>query len=75
MATDDGDLMLENGGAKLTIGDDLVVDGKDIEYPGLYTRFAALVGEGASDVDVTPLRHVADAFMVGRHVRTDDFDD
>lgn len=32
----------------------------------LYKRFAELVKSGTSDVDLAPLRHVADAFMLGR---------
>jgi D-galactose 1-dehydrogenase len=75
VATDDGELKLENGGARLTIDGELVVDRGDVEYAGIYRRFAALIGKGESDVDLAPLRHVADAFMIGRHARTDDFDD
>jgi len=75
VSTEDGELTLENGGAKLTIRDDLVVDSGDVEYAGIYRHFAALVGKGASDVDLRPLRHVADAFMIGRHERTEDFND
>ena len=32
----------------------------------LYRRFAEIVRAGASDVDIAPLRHVADAFMLGK---------
>jgi D-galactose 1-dehydrogenase len=32
----------------------------------LYRRFAELVRTGKSDVDLAPLRHVADAFMLGK---------
>jgi D-galactose 1-dehydrogenase len=32
-----------------------------------------LIRSGSSDVDVAPLRHVADAFMLGEHVVTDAF--
>lgn len=65
-----GSALLSEGGARLS------VDGRDIaaaagpelqgEYPSLYARFAELVATGQSDVDLSPLRHVADAFMIGR---------
>jgi D-galactose 1-dehydrogenase len=66
--TDAGQLRLSNGGARLWIDDALVHEGPDAEYPGLYDAFARLVADRASDVDVSPLRHVADAFLLGRRV-------
>lgn len=63
--TDGGVLKLSMGGAKLEIDGEVVVDGENREYPGLYDRFATLVAEGRSEVDVRPLTLVADAFMVG----------
>lgn len=36
------------------------------EYPALYDRMATLVKTGASDVDLTPMVHVADALTLGR---------
>ena len=32
----------------------------------LYRHFAELIANGVSDVDLSPLVHVADAFMLGR---------
>ncbi len=32
----------------------------------LYRRFAEIIKAGKSDVDLAPLRHVADAFMLGK---------
>jgi D-galactose 1-dehydrogenase len=66
--TDAGLLKLSHGGAKLFIDGDLVHEGPDAEYAGLYDAFARLVAGAASDVDVSPLRHVADAFLLGRRV-------
>lgn len=63
--SDAGEMKLSLGGAKLTIDGQVVVDGENREYPGLYDRFATLVAEGRSEVDVRPLTLVADAFMVG----------
>jgi D-galactose 1-dehydrogenase len=44
------------------------------EYPALYARMARLVAEGASDVDLSPLVHVADAMLLGRRITTEPFD-
>ncbi len=66
--TDDGQLKLTNGGAKLWIDGQLIQEGPDREYPGLYDAFAKLIADGASDVDVSPLRHVADAFLLSEWV-------
>ncbi len=64
--TDEGRLTLSRGGARLLLGETVLVEEKEAEYPGLYRRFADLVGRGESDVDLAPLLHVADAFMLGR---------
>lgn len=66
--TDNGPLKLTHGGAKLYIDDQLIQEGPDREYPGLYDAFARLIADGASDVDVSPLRHVADAFLLSERV-------
>jgi D-galactose 1-dehydrogenase len=73
--TDDGELLLQSGGAKLLIKDELVVDQGDVEYADIYRRFAELIAARESDVDLRPLRHVADAFMAGRHAFTEPFED
>ena len=71
--TEDGALKLTNGGAKLWIDGELIHEGPDREYPGLYDELARLIGENASDVDVSPLRHVADAFLLGERVSAPPF--
>ncbi|MCT8467484.1 Gfo/Idh/MocA family oxidoreductase [Chromohalobacter canadensis] len=71
--TDAGPLSLTQGGSRLSIGDEVVMEGGDAEYPGLYARFAELIAHGESDVDVAPLRHVADAFLLGQRVSVDAF--
>lgn len=63
--SDAGELKLSMGGAELTIDGKAVEVGENREYPGLYDRFATLIAEGRSEVDVRPLTLVADAFMVG----------
>ena len=73
--TDAGRLMLSSGGAKLFHDGRALIDGKDAEYPGIYRRFVDLVGHGVSDVDLTPLVHVADAFMLGRRIVVEAFEE
>lgn len=73
--TDAGEMVLSNGGAKLMIAGKPVEDQPEREYPALYERFAALVRAGKSDVDLAPLQHVADAFMLGRRNVVDAFFD
>jgi D-galactose 1-dehydrogenase len=73
--TQDGELLLSSGGAKLLLDGRALVDAKPAEYPGIYRRFVELVGRGASDVDLAPLAHVADAFMLGRRETVDAFED
>ncbi|GGG65362.1 galactose 1-dehydrogenase [Salipiger pallidus] len=68
--TDQGVMVLENGGGKLTIDghvDDSVpcLSG---EYPRLYAQMARLVEKGGIDMDLSPMRHVADAFTLGRRI-------
>ena len=73
--TDGGQLKLSLGGAQMTAGDQLLVDEREREYPGLYHRFAELAKTGASDVDLAPLRLVADAFLLGRRTIVEPFED
>lgn len=71
VATDAGDLLLSKGGSTLQIAGEQVIAAQDREYANLYARFAQLIRERCSDVDVAPLRLVADAFLCG-HRRTVD---
>ena len=73
--TDAGEMVLSEGGAKLSIDGKLVHDEPEQEYPMLYKRFAEIVKAGKSDVDLAPLRHVADAFMLGRRKFVEAFHD
>ena len=68
-------LLLSQGGSKLAIdGVEQAVEGEG-EYPALYTQFAALVADGRSDVNVRPLRIVADAFMMAEREIVEAFED
>ena len=73
--TDAGRMVLSAGGAKLAVGGSVVHEQPEAEYPMLYKRFAEIVKAGVSDVDLAPLRHVADAFLLGRHAFTEPFFD
>lgn len=64
--TDRGRLVLSKGGAVLHANDRTIVQGDDREYACLYARFAQVVHERRVDVDLAPLRLVADAFLRGR---------
>ena len=63
--TDGGTLTLSLGGGAMAIDGVEQKLGDEGEYPGLYRRFAELVRARESDVDVSPLRLVADAFLCG----------
>jgi len=64
--TDAGRLVLSSGGSRLVHDDRILVDEKQAEYRAIYRRFVELIASGTSDVDLSPLVHVADAFMLGR---------
>ncbi|RWE06013.1 MAG: gfo/Idh/MocA family oxidoreductase, partial [Mesorhizobium sp.] len=64
--TDKGKMVLSGGGAKLAVDGKIIHDEPEAEYPMLYKRFAEIVRAGVSDVDLAPLQHVADAFMLGK---------
>jgi D-galactose 1-dehydrogenase len=64
---------LENGGAKLSVDGELVVEQRPTEYEQIYEKFDELLAAGRSDVDPAPLRLVADAFLVGRRLQTEPF--
>lgn len=74
LVTDAGTAALSEGGARLTVDGREAAAGPDREYPGLYARFAELLKAGESDVDLSPMRHVADAFTLGRRVTVKPFD-
>lgn len=75
--TDAGLMRLTGGGAHLSVdGGDLVdpsVPALAGEYPRLYAKFAQLIQRGGCDVDLAPMRLVADALALGRRVAADPF--
>jgi predicted dehydrogenase len=73
--TDAGTLLLQHGGATLVIDGAEQVREPEREYPLIYRRFAELLAARESEVDASPLRIIADAFLVGRRETTEAFHD
>lgn len=67
-------LKLEKGGTVLRDGRQVLVEKPSQEYEGIYKRFAKLLRKRESDVDGTPLRLVADAFLLGARENVDAFE-
>ena len=63
--TDAGPVALEGGGTRLMHGGQVLVDEAPAEYQGIYRRFVELAATGESDLDLSPLALVADAFLLG----------
>jgi predicted dehydrogenase len=71
-----GSLRLIEGGSRLFVGgEEVAVDHAHGEYPSIYAAFADLIDERRSDVDVRPLRLVADAYLAGKHSFVEPFED
>ncbi len=70
---DEGRLVLSSGGAKLAIDDKPVGEAPDREYAGLYKRMAHLMKADQSDVDLSPMVLVADAFTLGQRREVEEF--
>ncbi|WP_321797791.1 Gfo/Idh/MocA family oxidoreductase [Caballeronia sp. J97] len=71
--TDAGRLSMREGGKRLSIAGNEIGVEAEREYPALYEHFHRLIETKTSDVDVRPLRLVADAFLTGRRVETEAF--
>lgn len=74
--TSDGHLALRMGGNVLEIDGKEAAGESDImgEYPAQYARMSSLVQEGGSDVDLSPMVLVADAFTLGRRNTVEPFE-
>jgi D-galactose 1-dehydrogenase len=73
--SDAGLLALSSGACRLVLDGRTVIDEKQAEYRRVYRRFAELIAAGISDVDLSPLVHVADAFMLGQRREVEPFID
>lgn len=68
-------LKLSKGGARLEADGRLVVEERPQEYEAIYRRFAELLSTRRSLVDEAPQRLVADAFMLGRRLEVEPFNE
>jgi len=76
--TEQGLVQIVDGGAGLIVDDKFVeIDDHSPygEYEAIYGRFAELIKTQQSDVDLTPLKLVADAFLLGNREIVSDFFD
>jgi predicted dehydrogenase len=74
--TADGDnILLSEGGSKLTRNGAPVAASGPGEYPDIYREFAELLAGKASHVDVAPLRLCAEAFLLGRRTMVEAFEE
>ena len=73
--TDGGTLQLSAGGARLVIAERPCELPAPQEYAEVYRHFARLIDARQSDVELTPLRLVADAFMRCASCASEPFED
>lgn len=64
---------LAMGGSVLTIDGEQVGQAEEAEYPGIYAWFADLLNKQESDADGSPLQIVADAFLIARTSKAENF--
>ncbi len=72
---DGASLRLSGGGARLPIAGGETTEAPRAEYPRIYRRFAVLIDERRSLVDLAPMRLTADAFLIGRRISVSRFDE
>jgi D-galactose 1-dehydrogenase len=71
----EGVLRLDSGGALLSIDGVRQAVSEEGEYVAVYRHFQQLIGDQTSDLDLQPLRLVADSFFVGSRVSVEPFYD
>ncbi|WP_285415892.1 Gfo/Idh/MocA family oxidoreductase [Pseudomonas sp. efr-133-TYG-5] len=71
----EGTLRLDNGGALLSIDGVRQPVSEEGEYAAVYRHFQQLICANARDLDLQPLRLVADSFFVGSRTVVADFHD
>jgi predicted dehydrogenase len=69
--TDGHEVRLTAGGAELALDGKPVTVDPGNEYADIYSRFAELVDSGQSEVDIAPLRLVADCLLLGSTTAVD----
>ena len=76
LSTDQGPITLSAGGGQLTVGSNAVPPDPGAlanEYESIYERFAQLIREEKSEVDVRPLYVVADIFLIAKYISVEPF--
>lgn len=76
LATDQGSIKVSGGGGQLTLGTGPVPadpGSLDSEYQSIYERFAQLIRQEKSEVDVRPLQLVADIYMIATYISVEPF--
>ena len=73
--TDGGTLKLGHGASLMWVDGTAVDVGADAEYATLYKHFAELIAARRSDVDLSPFRLVADAFLLGERKQVAAFEE
>jgi hypothetical protein len=71
--TTSGVLRLTDGGSRIEIEGNPIALPLSTEYPNLYRQFGNLIRDGQSDVDVSPMQLVADAFLCARRLEVEAF--
>jgi len=71
----EGTLRLDNGGALLSIDGVRQAVSEEGEYAAVYRHFQQLIADKTSDLDLQPLRLVADSFFVGSRTLVEPFYD
>jgi D-galactose 1-dehydrogenase len=66
-------LKLEKGGTVLVVNSKQTVSNPSAEYEAMYERFIKLLKKRKSEMDGSPLRLVADAFLLGSRENVSDF--
>ncbi len=72
--TPDQKVELIEGGNRCRVDGSFLLEADLGEYPALYARMAALVKDGASDVDLAPMVHVSDAMTLGKRHLVEPFE-
>lgn len=76
--TDQGSVKIIDGGGGLLIDGEpaqIPVHSEHGEYETIYARFAEIIAARQSDVDLVPLKLVADAFLLGKRETLEAFQD
>ena len=64
-AFDAGELIVSEGGGAVSLNGEQLAIVEQNEYEAIYQRFVEIVAGGICDVDLTPLKLTADAFLLG----------